>query len=73
MIDKLVHHLIKGQNVLVHCRAGIGRTGLVAASVLVRTGIDPEVALRLVSTARTLVVPDTAEQRTWVLNFTAGG
>jgi hypothetical protein len=33
--------LADGHNVAVHCRAGIGRTGLVIGSVLVRDGHDP--------------------------------
>jgi hypothetical protein len=33
--------LADGRNVAVHCRAGIGRTGLVIGAVLVRDGHDP--------------------------------
>ncbi len=34
--------LADGRNVAVHCRAGIGRTGLVIGAILVGDGHDPE-------------------------------
>jgi len=40
-----------GNNIVIHCRAGIGRTGIVAAGVLLHCGS----------------VPDTPEQENWVI------
>lgn len=40
-----------GQGILVHYGAGIGRTGTLAASVIMSLGIDPEIAKRLVREA----------------------
>jgi protein-tyrosine phosphatase len=37
-IREIVQHLEQGQNVVVHCRGGLGRTGTVAACVLVAFG-----------------------------------
>ncbi len=54
---------------LIHCRAGIGRSGMLAACVLVKAGLDPEAALQRVSEARGCPVPDTEEQRAWVFAF----
>lgn len=34
VIDVIVSHLMKEGNVLVHCRGGVGRAGLVACCVL---------------------------------------
>ena len=51
-----------GINTVVHCRAGIGRAGIVVASVLVRSGMDAEPAFELVSEKRGVSVPDTEEQ-----------
>lgn len=69
----LVHTLEKtlesGKNVAIHCRQGIGRSSLVAASVLVSVGKNPEEAFRQIETARGRPVPDTAEQREWVEHF----
>jgi protein-tyrosine phosphatase len=63
--------LASGQNVVVHCRQGIGRTGLVAVCLLLTKGIDPEEAIRRVSAARGLTVPETEEQRRWIDHYAA--
>lgn len=55
-----------GQTVAIHCRAGIGRSSLVAACVLVERGLAPDAAFALISHARGLPVPETDDQRRWV-------
>lgn len=55
-----------GRNVMIHCRAGIGRSGLTAAAVLLRSGLSAQQAFDLVSSARGVPVPDTEEQRNWL-------
>jgi protein-tyrosine phosphatase len=55
-----------GKPVGVHCRAGIGRSGLAAAAFLVRAGDSVENAITRVSKARGVDVPDTAAQREWL-------
>ncbi len=61
--------LAAGKNVGIHCRAGIGRSPLLAASLLVLAGLDPGAALERVSAARGVPVPETAEQREWLTHF----
>ena len=56
-----------GTNVLLHCRAGVGRSGLMAAGVLLRAGLDPEQAFTQISTKRGVSVPETTEQRQWLI------
>lgn len=68
-LEKLEGELAAGKNVIIHCRQGIGRTGLVAACLLLRKGIDPETAVRLLSAARGLPVPETPEQRHWIDHY----
>jgi protein-tyrosine phosphatase len=68
-VEKLDEGLARGENVAIHCRQGIGRSSLIAASVLVLRGTDPEAAFNQVATARGRPVPDTSEQREWVTNF----
>ena len=50
----------------IHCRAGIGRSSLVAALVLRLSGVDCEEALDAIGAARGTSVPDTTIQREWV-------
>lgn len=42
-----------GKRVLIHCAAGINRSGLLSAASLIRGGHDPEDAIALVREART--------------------
>lgn len=40
VVDVIVHHLIDGSgHVLVHCRGGVGRAGLLACCVLGETSL----------------------------------
>jgi protein-tyrosine phosphatase len=61
--------LEQNQHVVVHCRMGLGRSGLVAACLLIMVGLSPEQALLKLSELRGLDVPDTIEQREWVFDF----
>ncbi|MFQ5858481.1 MAG: hypothetical protein ACE5LU_23020 [Anaerolineae bacterium] len=61
--------LAEGKHVAVHCRQGIGRSTLIAACLLVLAGVDPETAFQRVSAARGCAVPETSEQREWVIKF----
>jgi len=63
--------LSSGKNVLIHCRQGIGRTGLVAASLLINRGWEPEAAVELLSATRGTPVPETQEQRRWIDQYAA--
>ena len=66
LLGSIAAVLEQGQNVAVHCRQGIGRSGLVTASVLVTSGIGVEKALEVVGVARGLTIPETLEQLEWI-------
>ncbi|MGP8243577.1 MAG: dual specificity protein phosphatase family protein [Bryobacteraceae bacterium] len=70
-LEKLDGALSSGKNVVVHCRQGIGRTGLVAACLLVSRGLSPEAAVSRLSAARGVAVPETSEQRDWIDRYAA--
>ena len=53
---------------MIHCRAGNGRAGIVVASVLIKSGMEPNSAFELVSDKRGVEVPDTEEQKQWVIS-----
>ncbi len=55
-----------GKSTAVHCRAGIGRSSLVAAAVLLHAGVSADEAFSRIQTARGLEVPDTPEQAQWL-------
>jgi protein-tyrosine phosphatase len=57
-----------GETVVLHCRAGLGRSGLVAAAVLVAARQDPESAISAVRSARPGTI-ETAEQERFVHEF----
>lgn len=44
--------LASGKNIVIHCRGGLGRTGIIAARLLVEFGKEPKKAMRLVREAR---------------------
>ena len=59
--------LREGRSIAIHCRAGIGRASIVAACALISSGIEADQALASIEAARGLRVPDTDEQRDWVM------
>ena len=69
LASRLVKLLRAGKNVGIHCRQGIGRASLIAACALIETGASVEAAFALISEARGLTVPETAEQERWVKEF----
>lgn len=68
-LENIECDLRAGRNVLLHCRQGIGRTGLVAACLLVRNGIDPESAIVQLTKSRGFQIPETVTQRHWIDTF----
>ena len=57
-----------GQTIVIHCKAGLGRSGLVAASCLVALGATPKEAFQLVRRSRPGTI-ETAEQEAFVRKF----
>ncbi len=55
-----------GKSIAIHCRAGIGRSSVLAAAIMVHAGESAEPALAAIADARGVPVPDTDEQRDWI-------
>lgn len=70
-VERIDEELAAGKNVVVHCRQGVGRTGLVGACLLVGKGFSPEKAVQSLSVARGNPVPETEEQRRWIDHYAA--
>jgi protein-tyrosine phosphatase len=68
---ELAVELDAGHAIAIHCRAGIGRSSVIAALVLIVSGEPPAEVFDRISTARRLEVPDTSAQREWVLSVAA--
>jgi protein-tyrosine phosphatase len=60
---------LDGRTVVIHCRAGIGRSTMIAAAVLTLEGTASTEAFEMIAAARGCSVPDTAEQAAWVQNL----
>ena len=65
LINGLAERVLDGHGVAIHCRAGIGRSGITAAAVLVRIGFEPDKVFAQIAEARRCPVPDTYEQIEW--------
>ncbi|MDC8786016.1 protein-tyrosine phosphatase family protein [Roseateles koreensis] len=66
-VEQIAHSLRLGERILLHCAAGIGRTGTVAACVLKSLGQSREQALTAVRAAGSN--PQSALQSGWVDRF----
>ena len=62
----LRQELKDGNRIVVHCRGGLGRTGVIAARLLIELGEAPDKALQRVRAARPGAV-ETPEQEGYVL------
>jgi protein-tyrosine phosphatase len=71
-ILRLVNRLGRGEKIGVHCRGSIGRSTVTAAAALIHLGWRPAAALTAIEKARGCPVPDTQEQRAWILRYEPG-
>lgn len=63
LVDDLLAHLVAGRTVLVHCGAGIGRAGTIAAAALMAAGASLADALAEVARSRPLAGPEAGPQQ----------
>lgn len=69
--DHILARLAAGDRVLVHCRAGKGRSGTVSAALMIAGGVSPDAAIAAVRRARPGAI-ETPEQEAWVRRCTVG-
>jgi protein-tyrosine phosphatase len=72
LLDDLVARIERGEHLLMHCAAGIGRTGTIAACILVRLGMDIDAALALLREVRPGAGPEVGTQLDLVKAVAAG-
>ena len=71
LVRGLADRLRAGESIGMHCRGSIGRSTVTAACTLIHLGWEPRVALAAIAVARGLDVPDTEEQKCWILTYEA--
>jgi ADP-ribosyl-[dinitrogen reductase] hydrolase len=67
----LLDRLRAGESILLHCKGGLGRTGMIAARILVELGGTPEESIVAVRQARSGTI-ETREQEAYVRGFKHG-
>ncbi len=72
LVEECYQALLSGKNTAVHCRAGIGRTGVTATCLLIRDGFDSQTAIDMVSAARGVPIPDTQAQYDFICDYRSG-
>ena len=72
LVMTVLGHAHAGKNVVIHCRAGLGRTGLLAAACLVAVGIQPDDAIGVVRATRKNTI-ETLQQEAYVRAFARTG
>jgi protein-tyrosine phosphatase len=70
-VKGLADRLQAGERIGVHCRGSIGRASITAACTLIHLGWNPEKALASIEATRGCAIPDTSEQRDWILHYKA--
>lgn len=65
-IDQLKEKLSTGNNMIIHCRMGIGRATIIAVCLLLKPGYKTEEVIVHISKIRGIRVPDTDEQISWL-------
>lgn len=64
---RLGERLTAGETVAIHCRAGLGRTGTIAARLLIETaGLDAAAAIAVIRRDHAAEAVETAGQEAWL-------
>lgn len=66
LVKEIASALEEGKNVVIHCRKSIGRSPMLAASVMVWLGASPKKAFQHIKKIRRAQVPDQLSQLRWV-------
>lgn len=66
LASTLNRDISNGEHSVIHCKAGVGRAGMIASAVLIQAGYSSGEAIHAVSWSRGVLIPDTEEQKSWV-------
>lgn len=62
LLDDLRRRLLDGESLMIHCAAGIGRSGTIAVCLMITMGLSADDALRHVVTHRPMAGPEAGPQ-----------
>lgn len=69
LVISLAEKMRENHKILLHSRGGIGRTSMIAASILAKNGLRINDAFEVITKIRGIKVPDTDAQKNWVEEF----
>ena len=69
LIETLYAKILAGQTIAIHCYGGVGRSGTIAAALLVHFGYEVLEAVELLRASRGIEVAKAQEQRQWVYEY----
>lgn len=69
LADMLVYKIKLGKRIIIHCKMGIGRSSVLAGTVMLKLGFKGANIFETISHHRKLKVPDTQEQEVWILKI----
>ena len=72
LVTQLHTEITNGLHLVVHCRGGIGRTGIICSCLLIATGLNASDAMAQVTEKRGCIVPETATQIELIRQFEHG-
>jgi protein-tyrosine phosphatase len=72
LVARVLLHLDRGEDVIIHCWAGLGRSGTMAAACLVARGLSPAAAMAAVRAARGGAIQSEAQEQ-FVREFALDG
>ena len=68
LVKMLFDQVNAGVNTLIHCHAGIGRSGLLVSGILLHCDMEPHQAFAYASRMRGIRVPETPTQEQWLIS-----
>ncbi len=71
LVDRLCGRLREGTGLIVHCGAGIGRAGTIAAAILIDLGCSLDQATAVVAAHRPMAGPEAGAQRELLVRLAA--
>ena len=68
LAESLGNRIYENKKVVIHCRMGIGRSSILVAAIMIRLGYEGKDVFEIIGKYRNLKVPDTEEQKNWILS-----